>query len=504
MKHKIRYSIGLFILYYVIFVNLIPYFTKFDNYVPFDEQYSDFVDYQVLAVNFAKGHGIQRTGIVGDYKSYKFSGADPTKYKYYKPNFLDNSGSFYTFRVPGYSLFLGIIYKMFGINPIVVKHIQLMLLVFVAVCLPYVGFYYWGKSGFLSGIVGSFFSIAFSFRLANVLLMDAILPFLLMLIVLAWIYMERKPSTASRAMLGLTFGLGLLMKGTFILIPVFTALYFFYQFIVYRDKKILLHLFTIAFFSFLTVLPWSIYASVQAGSFIFLDKQGNNFAVVLAGHNEYVVRTGVRNSFWVTDGTIFHYNYYLNEKSNWMKVFHYYRYHPDYLFITLGKQFIEGFACFLFFNLILLLYFCDLLKVFFVRNFPKKTNQYLLLVLPLLLVGLGFSYLVSVNSALFYTLFSDYLSFKIILFTFALLFIALIIKYYSFASLKIPWLFLIIFVNFFAINVLFSPEHSTYQSRHVKVSEFLYILFGCQFLFQYLKNLYDDAYYDVKAHTTII
>ncbi len=58
------------------------------------------------------------------------------------------------YRMPGYTIFMGMIYKIFGVSPEIVKKIQLLLIIAIAAFLPFVGFNYWKKSGFIAGFMG--------------------------------------------------------------------------------------------------------------------------------------------------------------------------------------------------------------------------------------------------------------------------------------------------------------------------------------------------------------
>ena len=125
---------------------------KFNNEVVFS---GDAWQYQSMAVNWAKGFGLMRLGAVGgDYRQdYKLAPVVAERYLPHLELFIANgkAGGYYSFyRTPGYIVFMGTIYKWFGVNPIIVKQIQLFLIIFIAAFLPYLGWHYWQKTGFIA------------------------------------------------------------------------------------------------------------------------------------------------------------------------------------------------------------------------------------------------------------------------------------------------------------------------------------------------------------------
>ena len=72
-------------------------------------------EYQSMAVNWAKGHGL-KFGSIEKFSVYKF---DQGKEKEYYSTFIRSgkNGGFYNYyRTPGYPIFVGVIYKIFGIT----------------------------------------------------------------------------------------------------------------------------------------------------------------------------------------------------------------------------------------------------------------------------------------------------------------------------------------------------------------------------------------------------
>ncbi len=134
MRKAFRISLVLLIVYSVVLLKTI----KFDNRVPLS---GDGWEYQSVAVNWAKGYGLMKNGAVaGDYyDDYKFYQEVDEVYQPTLQSFKKRGakGGFYSFyRTPGYIVFLGVVYKLFGVLPILVKKIQLVFIAIIAAFLP--------------------------------------------------------------------------------------------------------------------------------------------------------------------------------------------------------------------------------------------------------------------------------------------------------------------------------------------------------------------------------
>jgi len=283
--------------YFYIGLKLIP----FTDRVYFG---GDSDDYQSLAVNFAAGHGIQRSGGLELFTTYKFEEFEnpPAHFDTFMSTDRIN-----LYRTPAYPLFLGIIYRLFGISPYIAKVIQYLLLVIIASSLPLIGYHYWGKTGIIAGIPAGGLFLVTNYDLAMKILTECLVAFAVFLFLCVFIFYEKRRSLFSGCLLGLSMGFSLLVKGSLIFIPILTILWIAILFIKKRDIKILYHLLIIGVSTIIIVLPWTIFASVNSGKLTILSTQGpflllddNNELCIDGGwHNEW---RDNKNSFYLNDG----------------------------------------------------------------------------------------------------------------------------------------------------------------------------------------------------------
>lgn len=278
------------LVYSVFFLKRI----QFDNEIIFA---GDVWEYQSLAVNLAKGNIFMKSGgIIGDYhQDYKFGQEIDEVYKPTLKMFEETGekgGEHDFYRMPGYTIFMGAIYKIFGVAPEIVKKIQLLLVIAIASFLPFVGFNYWKKSGFIAGFLGG---IAYLNQYArnmtgnsaltypNHIMTETLLAFTLFILVLVFIVWEKQRNPLWTFILGLMVGLTLLVKATNVFIPLIMFIYLWYLLI----KKIVskLNLLTFVLGVVITILPWSYYASKISGRTIILSTQ--TAAALLDNNNEY-------------------------------------------------------------------------------------------------------------------------------------------------------------------------------------------------------------------------
>lgn len=265
----------------------------FDDLVHF---VGDTWEYQSMAVNLAKGKKLMTVGAFGDYQQeYKFRPAAAA----YQPqlNYLIENGKednekadFY--RTPGYIMFLGIIYKLFGVSPLAAKQIQLLLVVFIAASLPYLGFNYWRSRGFAAGIIAGFvFLLEYGQDIAEntgityppQIMTEILIAFCLLIFVLVFIAWQKQPNWLSSLLLGLVTGINLLVKGSTLFIFPLVLIYFTNLVIKKKIKLISLVIYIIG--TIVIVSPYSIYASRASGKTILLSTQSK--VVVLGGNNEF-------------------------------------------------------------------------------------------------------------------------------------------------------------------------------------------------------------------------
>ena len=264
-RFRIILVLALIIIYYIIFSQKAS-FTDFTNFR------EDYMMYQSVGVNFAKGHGIQKFGGIEKFKEYKFYSNTPYR-NFTVKHFYEIGGCDFFFMTPGYTLFLGIIYKIFGVSPLIVKYIQLLLLIIVAAFLPLIGYHLWKYSGFVSGLIASPLYIAFNYKISEGIMTESLVTFFIFLIVISFIYFKSKKNLLSSVILGIILGLSVLVKGTLIFIPFLFFLYLLIKFYKTNTKKILKSLLVIITTFILTILPWSIYANIKISHSIISAKQ---------------------------------------------------------------------------------------------------------------------------------------------------------------------------------------------------------------------------------------
>lgn len=289
MRKVISLSIFLFVVCSIFYLNKI----RFKNEVWFG---GDSSFYHMMAVNYARGHGLMKIGIFGDYvDDYKFQAKIDESYQTRFNNDLQagkEGGYFSFYHTPGYIFFLGMIYKIFGVSPIIVKQIQLLMIIATACVLPLLGYYYWKRSGLIAGLLGIGIYLnnyaknippGTGTAYPNKILTEGLNSIFLLLFILAFIYWQKNKKTINVLGLGLIVGLNILIKGSTIFLPLIVIIYLIWQVI----KKIIKWPQVTGFILgiILVITPWSIYASKISGQKVIISTQGPE--VILQGNNEY-------------------------------------------------------------------------------------------------------------------------------------------------------------------------------------------------------------------------
>lgn len=320
------------VVYYLIFVNLIDQKdTAFFG--------GDTWEYQSMGVNFAMGHGIQKFGALESFETYKFE--DFTSPPEYYDDFFLFAGNYNFVRTPAYPFFLGIVYKLFGVSPQLVKLLQLLMLVIVAATLPFIGYYYWEKTGLIGGIPAGLLYLAANYKLADSILTESLITFSVLLVLVAFIIYERWPESFTACMLGFTLGIALLVKGSLAILPILICCILLIRAFRYRNNENLLLLFTVVIVTMLTVLPWSIYASRASGQTIILSIQGS---IQLLDDNNELCVDGAWHPEWVNNENAFYNNDGIDNSQALRKVVNFYRHHPALLPQCMYNKFLEGFG----------------------------------------------------------------------------------------------------------------------------------------------------------------
>jgi 4-amino-4-deoxy-L-arabinose transferase-like glycosyltransferase len=224
-------------------------------------QWSDHL-YQSAGVNFAKGHGISRIGAIEPFDNYKFTEYG-TNLEFNYRLFTRFPGAYFFHNPPGYGLFIGMIYYVFGVNPFWLKCIQLLLLILVASLLPYVGFSLWKTRGFWSGVLASFLFIGQYYNMANNMHPQCLLLFMCFLTTLLFIRYQKTQSILILILFGIIAGFAGLVVISLLLLPFLVFLYFIYFAIKQRSLKPFNRLLIFAFCFLIPVFAWSFYASTH-------------------------------------------------------------------------------------------------------------------------------------------------------------------------------------------------------------------------------------------------
>lgn len=299
----------------------------------------DIWEYQSMAVNFAMGHGVHRFGAMEPFETYKFAEFD-TPPAYYQ-EFFDLAGEQDFIRTPAYPLFVGIIYKLFGISPAVVKAIQLLMLAIIAASLPLIGMHYWGRIGLIGGIPAGFLYLSMNYVLADWILTETLISFSVFLVLVTFLLYEKREETRTAIFLGIALGLALLVKGSLVFLPILTGGVLLVRALRQRNVEKLRLLLFVAGAAALTVSPWSVYASGAADETIILSVQGDT--QLLDDNNELCVDGGWHPE-WAEDENAFYNTDGIDNSRAMLKVVNFYLKHPVLLPVCTYNKFIMGFG----------------------------------------------------------------------------------------------------------------------------------------------------------------
>jgi len=251
---KNRMLIGslLFALFFLLHIPRIDLSNRIDVLYGSDEW-----DYQSIAVNFAKGHGFHLTGSFEKSEVYKFGTVDEGIYE--KQELIKGITNIH--RPPLYPLFIGAIYKIFGIHPAIIVVLQLIILCFVVAGFAQFAYHLMGKAGFWAGSVAGFLFMFRSYDLANVFLPGLTFSTLwVFLFVFTTHLFLRYGCRKWLAMASAILAVSLLFHATMILVAGFMGIYLFIRFLKKYQKEDFRNI--LIFTGILTVilLPWHIFA----------------------------------------------------------------------------------------------------------------------------------------------------------------------------------------------------------------------------------------------------
>jgi len=250
-KRWLIFGMMLFVLFF-IFIFKVNLSNKIDILNGSDEW-----DYQTIAVNFATGHGFHVTGNFEKPEVYKFGSVDKGTYE--KQKIL--KGFVNIHRPPLYPLFIGLIYKMFGVNPFIIVILQLLLLCIVAAGLPMFGYFLWRSKGFYIGIVSGLIFMCVAFTMADVFLPgQAFTAFWVFIFAFIAETFFRKKTPLWAAIMAFVLAVSLLFHGTMVAVACFTVIYLLADLIKGKKWIKVYNLIAFCIVFFILLLPWHLYA----------------------------------------------------------------------------------------------------------------------------------------------------------------------------------------------------------------------------------------------------
>jgi 4-amino-4-deoxy-L-arabinose transferase-like glycosyltransferase len=467
-KKSFRISVSSIVFLFLIFSDLKD--AKFTQYAQFG---FDQWDYQSLGVNFAKGHGLNKFGCIENFEEYHFGRFD----EYYDGrmnDFVNGAGNDNIYRTPGYTVFLGTIYYFFGPHPAVASNILLFLLILFSALLPFFGWYYWKTAGFYAGLIACFLSVAYHINFLHGVATEGLTNISYFFIVFSALYHDKTKSVFSAILLGITLGIGLLIKGSFIFVPIFLIAFLAFSYYKTKIRKTLLQLVLIVGSCILVVLPWSVYASSKVDSLVILSTQGGT--VLLDCNNEYA--QGGWSPEWLNDKNSFYNNDGMQKSSAIIRVFNFYKHYPSKFPEIMTKKIVYGFMPFLFLWLIIATLFIDSVG-FFILKYLKNIQFYIIFNIAAVLILYGFIvYEWQFNYIKFYDSLSGWIYKFLILSLIPFILYAFKLrtdKTKEFKVIELPLVIKAVFLNFFLITTILLGDIYGRGNRYTAVINFVFI-----------------------------
>ena len=253
-KKVFMICVVLLLLYTIIFSMVV----NFNDTV---EVSGDYTVYQTEAVNFIKGKKLNGQTLSEKYK-YNTSNIDSVMYYKEIINFQNNDINWVP---PAYPVFLSIIYKIFGVSPLIARYIQLLLLLIVASFLPLLLFFLWGEKGFIMGFISGLVFVIKYYNLADEIMTEPLMLFFCFLLLCSVTFFEKRNSNLSAIILGVIIAIALLVKGVIVF---FILLYFvslFYRYLKNKNKSYLRKIILVGIALFISLTPWLVYSNINGG-----------------------------------------------------------------------------------------------------------------------------------------------------------------------------------------------------------------------------------------------
>jgi 4-amino-4-deoxy-L-arabinose transferase-like glycosyltransferase len=294
----------------VLSVALFASFAPFQKYRDSLKFAGDEWMYQSLAVNFAGGHGIMIQGQLEPFEMYhidvplRTGSKNNTGYDRFLQEGADG-GVLTVLRSPGYPFILGMFYWITQQTRVdLAKYFNLAMLCLASGLLPIIAFHFWKIAGLISSpIAGVVYMNFVGQKQASVVMSEPLISLTIVLMVLALVLWEQRPSWNRSILLGLSFGASLMIKGTMIFLMPFFLGYEFYR--SHRNRlltqRFLWRIGTMVILAVLPVTLWSISASYRSDKVVVIARQ--SFWNVLNSNNELALRTGNWTAKWADDRT---------------------------------------------------------------------------------------------------------------------------------------------------------------------------------------------------------
>jgi len=420
-----------------------------------------------MGVNTAYGHGINIWGGIETFPTYKFSQpAGPDDVPQYSSMLTlfestgKNGGSLNAQRTPLYPLFLGAVYATAGVHPLILRHVQLMILALVGGSLPLLGSLWWEKRGLIAGLIGGPIFMMNNFLFADYILVESFFIGMLCCFCLSIAWYESRNTLGRAILAGCLLGLCLLTKATIMVLPLLVI-----PLLTFRRKDMAALVFSCA----LIILPWCVHISRAANTPVILVTQlhGDN-SLLLDAHNEYTSADGMWHPEWRNNAESF-YNTHQTYTSPMRRVAEFYNAHRHLVFQNALSKLIASFVPISALTLIALL--CIVEAVAGVR---LQKSTYLRWALLAGGVALWWFVLLGPNARILFLQFLHKHPF--VLFSMCLLSLYGVLRHSRKALVRIPPIMSALILNFAVMMMLIMSDDAVYQSRYVKVADFLFIL----------------------------
>jgi hypothetical protein len=254
--------------YLISLILVLLYFTFYLLFFPPDkyanaEKYQDTWAYQSIAINYAKGYGMQKSGFIVTQDEYQFKNLQPDEIK--KLELFNGTTDLH--RPPVYPNLVGLIYKICGINLIYVKLLQLLLICFVCAFLPIVAYSIWQEKGYWYGMISGILFLFEGGIYYEVIQPISFTIFIVFICFVQAIKFYRKRSLMNAALLGFLVAFSWLINASLCFLPFLFVGDRFLQFVRSRKLTELYSMLVFAGIFVLTLLPWQLFLWGQISKF---------------------------------------------------------------------------------------------------------------------------------------------------------------------------------------------------------------------------------------------